>query len=634
MAPEQAEGRLDQLGPATDVYGLGAILYEILTGGPPFAGPETTALLRQVIHEAPARPRSLVAATPPPLEAVCLKALAKKPADRYAAVPELAHEIQCFLADEPVRAFAEPLSVRAGRWVKKHRTLVSTAAALLVTAVVGLTIGTLLLSQANRRTQQQRDRADENFRTARRTVDDYLTRVSENKLLKSPLPGLQPLRKELLESALAYHEQFLQEHGDDPGVQAELAASRLRVGKILDSLGFLQKGQENLELAVRSYQELLQAHPEDPSFEKGLAESYLSLGYAQLKTNRKQAVASFRQAVSLAEKLARTAPQDADGQFHLGKTYHALAQALGYMNEPGEALSLYTKALDVLEGLVKAHPAQTDYQGVLAMVYLTQGALYQDILAQPVQAQASFERGLAIDEKLFRTSPDDLDVQDRLATFSQCLGVVTEVRGKMPAALALRRRGAAMLEKLMRENPRVVRYQAKFAFFQREVARTLRIVRQPREAMQALEQARTVAEKLVREHPAVSRYRETLALVYNTKALLHLELGQPAEARQCSQKAVDGQAIVIKADPANPRTLYYFAQFQGTRGGIEGTLGHPGKAVEDFTASVALLEKLVRDNPRHRAYQETLRSTRLALNVSRVHAGLERLMPKKTPSKK
>jgi serine/threonine protein kinase len=92
MAPEQAEGRLDQLGPATDTYGLGAILYEILAGKAPFRGPEAD-VLRQVIREAPDRPRSLVAGVPAALEAVCLKALAKKPADRYASARELAAEV-------------------------------------------------------------------------------------------------------------------------------------------------------------------------------------------------------------------------------------------------------------------------------------------------------------------------------------------------------------------------------------------------------------------------------------------------------------------------------------------------------------------------------------------------------------
>src|SRR5262249_17343656 len=109
MAPEQAEGRLDLLGPATDVYGLGAILYEILTGRPPLGGGDAPGVLRRVVREPAAPPRSVVPAAPPALEAVCLKALAKKPAGRFGSAKELAGEVQNWLAGEPVGAYREPI---------------------------------------------------------------------------------------------------------------------------------------------------------------------------------------------------------------------------------------------------------------------------------------------------------------------------------------------------------------------------------------------------------------------------------------------------------------------------------------------------------------------------------------------
>ncbi|HEV3023200.1 MAG TPA: serine/threonine-protein kinase, partial [Pirellulales bacterium] len=149
MAPEQAEGRLDRLGPATDVYGLGAILYEICTGRPPFAGSVPTDVLRQVIHEPPVRPRSLAPATPAALEAVCLKALTKKAADRYGTAKELAADVQRWLAGEPVMAFAEPLPARASRWIRRHRALVTSAAATGLVAVAGLAMVVAVQTRAN-----------------------------------------------------------------------------------------------------------------------------------------------------------------------------------------------------------------------------------------------------------------------------------------------------------------------------------------------------------------------------------------------------------------------------------------------------------------------------------------------------
>jgi len=105
---------------------------------PPFAGSDTTAVLRLVVHEPAASPRSLVAGTPRPLEAVCLKALAKKPAERYAKRQGTGRRVKHFLADEPVKACREPLSVRLGRWMKRHRTLVTGATAAVLWALIGL----------------------------------------------------------------------------------------------------------------------------------------------------------------------------------------------------------------------------------------------------------------------------------------------------------------------------------------------------------------------------------------------------------------------------------------------------------------------------------------------------------------
>ena len=153
MSPEQAEGRWDQVDRHTDVYGLGAILYEILCGQAPFDGSNTAEVLRKVAIEPPKRPRAISAIVPAELEAVCLKALEKKPADRYDTAEELAAEVKRWMADEPVKAYPEPFAKRAGRWARRHKPLVASAAVLLIAAVVGLTAGNVLLTKANARTE-------------------------------------------------------------------------------------------------------------------------------------------------------------------------------------------------------------------------------------------------------------------------------------------------------------------------------------------------------------------------------------------------------------------------------------------------------------------------------------------------
>ena len=133
MAPEQAAGRTDLIDARTDVYGLGAVLYELLTGRPPFTGPDTATVLRRVQSDSPPAPRLVAPDTPRPLDAICLKAVAKNPADRYAAAADLADDVRRFLADEPVAARREPALERVARRLRKNRTL---AAALAVAAAV------------------------------------------------------------------------------------------------------------------------------------------------------------------------------------------------------------------------------------------------------------------------------------------------------------------------------------------------------------------------------------------------------------------------------------------------------------------------------------------------------------------
>ena len=166
MSPEQAAGKLDQLGPTTDVYSLGATLYHLLTGQAPFTAQprraeaanapapprqSMTELLRRVQHGEFPRPREIISHVPQPLESVCLKAMSLRSNDRYASTAELAADVERFLADEPVSAHAEPLTIRLRRWVKRHQVAVTSLAAAVAVALVGLGVLTAVVSGSNQR---------------------------------------------------------------------------------------------------------------------------------------------------------------------------------------------------------------------------------------------------------------------------------------------------------------------------------------------------------------------------------------------------------------------------------------------------------------------------------------------------
>jgi serine/threonine-protein kinase len=138
MSPEQASGDLDRLGPRSDVYSLGATLYCLLTGKPPFEGEDVGEILRRVQRGDFVPPRQLESSLDAALEAVCLKAMANQPGDRYPSCRALAEDVERWMADEPVSAWAEPWTRKLLRWLTRHRTGVTGAAAAVLAGVVGL----------------------------------------------------------------------------------------------------------------------------------------------------------------------------------------------------------------------------------------------------------------------------------------------------------------------------------------------------------------------------------------------------------------------------------------------------------------------------------------------------------------
>jgi serine/threonine protein kinase len=246
MSPEQAAGQRLAIDHRTDIYSLGATLYELLTFRPIFDGTDRQTLLRQILHEEPRPPRSVDPAIPAELETIVLKAVSKVPAERYATARDFADDLQRFLRYEPIRARRATLPQRIHKWQRRHPSVLRAAVAILVLVAAGAVVGALLIhneqqetQKAYRRAQQRAAEAEARFQLARRSVDEMI-QVAEADLADNYHPQVQGVRKRLLGAALVHYQEFIALRRDDPDAQADLVATQARIEKILDDLAVLE----------------------------------------------------------------------------------------------------------------------------------------------------------------------------------------------------------------------------------------------------------------------------------------------------------------------------------------------------------------------------------------------------------
>jgi serine/threonine-protein kinase len=368
MSPEQAAGRLDRLGPPSDVYSLGAVLYVLLTGQSPFPDKEVGPILQQVQRGDFPPPCQVQRAIPAALNAVCLKAMALQPEARYATARALANEVEHWLADEPVQAYREPLRQRAGRWARRHRTLVTSAVVLLLTAIVGLGGGLWAVAAEQRKTAQERDRAQQNLELARTAVDECFQIAKEHPLLQDD--RMRKVRKLLLEKALPFYQKFQVQQPDDPRLQAEMADNAFRVGYVNAELGQVQDAIASYQETLRIRTALVKAHPEVVEFQKDLASTHHRLGNVQRAAGRRsEALRSYEEALRIRTAQVKAHPEVVEYQKDLATTHYNLGLLQSEAGQGPEVLRSYQEALRIFTAQVKAHPEVVEYQKDLALTH-------------------------------------------------------------------------------------------------------------------------------------------------------------------------------------------------------------------------------------------------------------------------
>jgi eukaryotic-like serine/threonine-protein kinase len=613
MSPEQSRGELNRLGSRSDVYSLGATLFCLLTGKPPFEAPDVGAVLRAVQEGRFSSPRKLDPSIDPALEAVCLKAMALRSEDRYATCRALADDIERWMADEPVTARREPLLRRAQRWARRNRTAVASLAAAMLVALAGTGVVLAVQTRANERLVQANNeltranvREKQRFDLATAAIKLFHGEVGNDLVLKAE--QFRPLRDKLLGGALDFYgklEELLKGQTDRASRDAmgdayfELGELTSKIGDKPAALAAHRKG-----LAVRR---MLDSGPAtDDESKSDLASSLQAASFLLDQMGfSAEAITGFEEARDLLECLPLHGPRFNGRRGLLGMIYQGIGVALARMGKSAAAMTAYEKSLETLAPLTDVNQAGTVFPSILASTHLSIGNL-QLKTGKPFAAMDSFQRVLAIQQKLADANPAVTVLQSQLASTHSNIGGLQLQIGRPAEALKSYRCAVAIQQKLADDNAAVTDFRSRLAVSYNNIGLLQSETGKPIEALESLKQALVIGQKLADDNPAVTQFRSRLAGTHNGIGNLHSRTGKPFEALESNRRAI---AIQRKLADEHPAVIEFRSLLAGSYTNIGWLMMWDGKAAEaiaEFAREEAIRARLVHENPSVPDYRDSL----------------------------
>jgi tetratricopeptide (TPR) repeat protein/tRNA A-37 threonylcarbamoyl transferase component Bud32 len=549
MAPEQTGRSAHAVGPAADVYSLGAVLYELLTGRPPFKGETPLATVAQVVADEPVPPRSLQPGLPRDLDTVCLKCLQKEPPKRYASAAALADDLRHFLAGEPIRARPVGPAGRLWRWGRRNPKVASLLAVLALVVAAGTATVTALwlLAEERRRTaegnlalaERRHREARANYRKARDAVDQ-LARIGDEYLRH--IPHQEKVRQAvlaLLAEALRLNREFLQENSDDPEVRQETARTYERLGLIYHKLGETQDAEKLLRQAVDLSQRLAEEFPDRTEYRVDLAQDYVSLGFILGYTRSREAEEPYREALALLQQAVAGSPGVPEYRSRLANVYNNLGLLLSRLKRTREAEECYRQAQDLWQELAAADPEEPKYQGHLEGTFHNLGHILMDRGERSQVVLGASTVGL------MGSTP----AQGPLLAASALIPARVE---ELPRARQFLRQAIDHQQRALKGLPFNAQDRAYLARHYDLLGAIEKRLDDYEEAEKAVRQSQAVRQRLAYENPSIPGYRSELGAVLNNLALVQKHQGKLAEARRSIEEAITHQQAARKLDPEAP----------------------------------------------------------------------------------
>ena len=372
MSPEQAQLNSLDVDTRSDVYSLGVLLYELLTGATPFDGETLKRVgfdeMRRMIREdEPPRPshristlenkqastvsnrrrtdtRQLSLAMRRELDWIVMKALEKDRTRRYESASALALDVQRYLDGEAVLACPPTAVYRLKKLARRRKALLTTCLFVGVTALAGTAVSVWQAVEAT----AARDRAEKGFRQSLEAVDRMLARVADKRL--EFIPSAQPVRKELFNDAIQFYETFLVEHPGDAQVRLEVARAWHGLSKLQASLGESDAALKSSRHAIRFLEELRGENPDDIAVFESLSAAYGALTEVEFYHRFECASAekACLQYLQLSRELADRRPSDRERPIHAAAIETHLGEIYGALGRNAEAEQMMRSSIEKL----------------------------------------------------------------------------------------------------------------------------------------------------------------------------------------------------------------------------------------------------------------------------------------------